>query len=177
MWRMTTIAADRATEDPARAQRTRQYPDPRLRPWVAFLRTHAALTRRLESELEDGAGLSLADYDALFQLASSERRALRMNELADRLLLTRSGVSRLVDRLVEDGYVERSRCATDGRGAYAVLTERGETRLREAAPTHLAGIERHFLAHLPAEDAAAFTRALETILADLDPAGEPTSEV
>lgn len=142
--------------------------DPRLRPWLAFLRTHAALTRRLGGELEDARGLSLADYDALFQLSRAESHALRMNELADRLLLTRSGVSRLVDRLVEDGHVERSRCATDGRGAYAVLTAKGAAMLLDAAPTHLRGIENHFLASLPAEDAPAFTRALEAILAALE---------
>lgn len=138
--------------------------DPRLRPWVAFLRAHAAITRRLEGELQDEQALSLADYDALFQLAQAAGGRLRMNELADSLLLTRSGVSRLVDRLALDGYVVRARCRTDARGAFAVLTDAGRQRLESAKPTHLRGVVDHFLAGLPETDREPFTRALETIL-------------
>lgn len=145
--------------------------DARLRPWVAFLRAHAAVTRRLEAELQEDQALSLADYDALFQLARADGGRLRMNELAGRLLLTRSGVSRLVDRLALDGYVVRARCSSDARGAFAVLTPAGRTRLEGAAPTHLRGVADHFLAGLeplPEAERAAFTHALEAILTRLD---------
>ncbi|MFI5261229.1 MAG: MarR family winged helix-turn-helix transcriptional regulator [Candidatus Limnocylindrales bacterium] len=134
-----------------------------LGPWVAFMRAHAALTRRLETELQDAAGVSLADYEALLQLALAGGR-LRMNELADRLLLTRSGASRLVDRMADDGYVIRHKCATDARGAFAVLTEAGQQRLDRARPTARHGISEHFLAVLPARDRAAFVRSLDTIM-------------
>jgi len=139
--------------------------DPRLAPWVAFIRAYAAVSRTLEAELEAEQALSLADYDALVQLTIADGRRLRMSELADRLLLTRSGVSRLVDRLVHDGYVERTACATDARGAFADLTDAGLRRLREATPTHLGGIDAHFLAAIPEEDREAFVRVLEGIVA------------
>ncbi|HEX5466407.1 MAG TPA: MarR family winged helix-turn-helix transcriptional regulator [Candidatus Limnocylindrales bacterium] len=145
--------------------------DPRLRPWIAFLRAHAAVTRRLEAELQEDQALSLADYDALLQLTRAEAGRLRMNELADRLLLTRSGVSRLVDRLALDGYVTRARCSSDARGAYAVITPLGRSRLDDAAPTHLRGIAEHFLAGLeplPGAEREAFTHVLERILARLE---------
>ncbi|MGH2466816.1 MAG: MarR family winged helix-turn-helix transcriptional regulator [Candidatus Limnocylindrales bacterium] len=151
--------------------------DARLRPWVAFLRAHAAVTRRLEAELQEDQALSLADYDALLQLARVEGGRLRMNELAGRLLLTRSGVSRLVDRLALDGYVVRARCSSDARGAFAVLTPAGRARLDRAAPTHLRGVATHFLAGLeplPEAEREAFTHALEAILARLD-GGGPTA--
>ena len=86
--------------------------DPRLRAWVAFLQAHAVVTRRLEAELQAERGLSLADYDALVQLAVADGRRLRMSELAERVLLSRSGVSRLVDRLEGDGLVARRACPT-----------------------------------------------------------------
>lgn len=146
-----------------------------LGPWVAFIRAHAALTRRLESELQEAAGVSLADYDALLQLFLAGGR-LRMNELADRLLLTRSGASRLVDRMADDGYVTRHKCATDARGAFAVLTDAGHERLGRARPTAHLAISEHFLTVLPARDRAAFMRSLETILERLDvepSAGDP----
>lgn len=155
-----------ATPDPTDAA-TRQALEMSLRPWVVFLRAHAAVLRRLETELEREQGISLADYDALLQLAMANGK-LRMNELADRLLLTRSGASRLVDRLADDGYVARHKCATDARGAYAVLTPAGRARLRKAAPTHLRGVDDHFMTVLPPADQAAFTRALEAILAQLE---------
>lgn len=115
-----------------------------LAAWRAFLRAHAMVTRRLEVDLEAQAGLALADYDVLVQLAQAEGRSLRMHELADRVLLSRGGLTRLVDRLEADGLVERRRCTNDARGFYAVLSQAGEARLREASPTHLAAVRRFF---------------------------------
>ncbi len=123
-----------------------------LRAWAAFLQAHAILTRRLEAELAGSTGLSLAHYDVLVQLARADQRRLRMHELADRVLLSRSGISRLVDRLEADGLVSRGSCQSDARGAFAVLTDRGLERLRGATPTHFAGICRHFVERFePAE--------------------------
>ena len=93
-------------------------------------------------------GLPLAEFDVLFQLASAENQRLRMNELADRVLLSRAGITRLVDRLVADGLVGRSKCASDGRGSYAVLTDAGRARLAEARPGHLAAVKRNFVGPL-----------------------------
>lgn len=141
--------------------------DPRLRAWIAFLQAHAAVTRRLEAELHAERGLSLADYDALVQLAIADDRRLRMSELADRVVLTRSGVSRLVDRLVAQGLVVRRACPTDARGSWAELTSDGLDRLRGAAPVHLRGVDTHFLAPLSEADREALVRGLEAIVRQL----------
>jgi DNA-binding MarR family transcriptional regulator len=123
-----------------------------LHAWRMFLTAHARMLRNLETELVAEQQLSLVSYDVLVQLAEAPRRRLRMAELADRVLLSRSGVTRLVDRLERAGLVARHRVDTDGRGVIAELTPDGLERLRTAAATHLAGIARHFVAHLkPAE--------------------------
>ena len=142
--------------------------DPRLQPWIVFLRAHAAVSRALEAELEAEQSMSLADYEALMQLAHADGRRLRMSELADRMILTRSGISRLVDRLEAARYVERVACSTDARGAYAALTEAGYARLQAASPTHLRGVNEHFLAAIPAGDRDAFVRVLSDILDGLE---------
>ncbi|WP_229686089.1 MarR family winged helix-turn-helix transcriptional regulator [Longimycelium tulufanense] len=117
-----------------------------LTAWRSFLRAHARITRRLEAELIAEQRLSLAAYDVLVQLAEAPERRLRMTELADAVLLSRSGVTRLVDRLERIGLVVRERADEDGRGVVAVLTRRGMERLRTASSTHLSGIVRHFVA-------------------------------
>lgn len=141
--------------------------DPRLRAWVAFLQAHAAVTRRLEAELHADRGLTLGEYDALVQLAVADGRRLRMSELADRVVLSRSGVSRLVDRLEADGLVARRACPTDARGSWAELTPAGLDRLRESAPVHLRGVETHFLSLISEADRAAVARALEAVVRGL----------
>jgi len=147
--------------------------DPRLRAWVAFLQAHAAVTRRLEAELQAERGLALADYDALVQLAVAPDGRLRMSELADRVVLSRSGVSRLVDRLVAQGLVARRACPTDARGAWAELTPAGLERLREAAPCHLRSVEAHFLSLIDEADREALVRALEAVARRLGAAPLP----
>ena len=119
-----------------------------LAAWRNFLRAHARITRSLETELVAEQRLSLGSYDVLVQLAEAPRRRLRMAELADAVLLSRSGVTRLVDRMERSGLVVRERVAGDGRGVVAALTERGFDTLRTASRTHLAGVVRHFVAHL-----------------------------
>ena len=119
--------------------------DERLLPWRAFLVAHARITRRLDEELRAEHDLTLGEYDALLALAETRDRRLRMNTLAERVILSKSGVTRLIDRLVADGLVVRDQCVTDARGAEAVLTDKGLERLRRASRTHLRGIERSLL--------------------------------
>ena len=137
--------------------------DSRLAAWSTFLRAHARVVRELERELQADQDLALTDYDVLVQLAAAPERRLRMSELADRLLLSRSGVTRLVDRLVADGLVERVDCESDRRGQWAALTNAGRGRLRRAAPTHLRGVATHFLDRLSADDLASLERMLEGV--------------
>ena len=99
--------------------------DPRLAPWRAFLLAHARVSRRLDEELRAEHDVSFAEYDALLTIAQAPGRRIRMGQLAEEVLLSKSGVTRLIDRLVGDGLVERSACLADARGAEAVLTERG----------------------------------------------------
>ena len=140
--------------------------DPRLAAWSAFLRAHARVVRELERELQDEQRLALTDYDVLVQLAAAGERRLRMSELADRLLLSRSGATRLVDRLVAEGLVERVTCDTDRRGQWAALTDAGYERLRDASPTHLRGVAAHFLDRLSPDELASLEDILDRILAE-----------
>ncbi len=120
--------------------------------WRTFLRVHAGVTRELENHLLDEHDLPLASYDVLVQLAEAPDRQLRMNHLAESVLLSRSGLTRLVDRLQREGLVERTTCPNDQRGMYAVLTTEGYERLRAATPTHLRGVRELVLERLdPAE--------------------------
>lgn len=136
---------------------------PDLDAWRTFLQAHALLSRRLDEELRTEQALSLAEYDALVQLALAPDRRLRMSQLADRVLLSRSGVTRLVDRLVAAGFVERTQCVTDARGAEAVLSDLGLATLRRASRTHLRGVERYFLRPLSSDELTAIGRSLGTI--------------
>ncbi|GAC1318728.1 MAG: MarR family transcriptional regulator [Thermoleophilaceae bacterium] len=116
--------------------------------WVGFLRAHSKLVRELDDELVTLHGLPLSSYDVLVHLSHASARRLRMSELAEAVLLSRSGLTRLVGRLVDQGLIERVGCEKDARGAYAVLTERGAARLAEARVTHLAGVRARFHDHL-----------------------------
>jgi DNA-binding MarR family transcriptional regulator len=143
---------------PESARSTRRLSREELAAWRSFLRAHARITRALEAELVAEQRLSLAAYDVLVQLAEAPQRRLRMTELADAVLLSRSGVTRLVDRLERAGLVARAPVESDGRGVAAQLTEAGLERLRVAARTHLAGVARHFADRLDADDLAALDR-------------------
>jgi len=123
-----------------------------LAAWRGLLRVHAALFKTLDAELEAAHGVPLSSYEVLIYLRSAPEHKLRMADLAERVLLSRSGMTRLVDRLERDGLLAREQCSADARGCYATLTERGEAFLEEARPTHLAGIRERFLRHFsPAE--------------------------
>ena len=140
--------------------------DPRLNAWRAFLLAHARVMRTLERELQDEQDLALTDYDVLVQLATADERRLRMSDLADRLLLSRSGATRLVDRLVAGGLVERVTCESDRRGQWAMLTDPGMDRLREATPTHLRGVAEHFVDRLDPEQLRELEGMLDQVLAE-----------
>lgn len=137
--------------------------DPRLSPWRAFLLAHARVSRRLDEELRAEHDLSIAEYDTLLNLALAPGRRMRMGPLAEQVILSKSGVTRLIDRLVSDELVKRSACLADARGAEAVLTERGLARLRQASPTHLRGIREHFLAALGDADLEVIERAMTAV--------------
>jgi len=137
--------------------------DPRIEPWRAFLQAHARITRRLDEELRAEHDLSLAEYDALLTIADAPGRRIRMRQLADLVILSKSGVTRLIDRLVLDGLVQRDVCLSDARGAEAVLTPAGLDRLRRASRTHLRGIDEHFLSVLEPADLSAIERAMRAV--------------
>lgn len=143
--------------------------DPRVATWRRFLQAHARLERLLDEDLRAEHDLSLAEYDALLQLAEAPGRRLRMHQLADRVLLSRSGVTRLIDRLVRDGSVERDPCLSDARGAEAVLTPAGLIRLRNASATHLRGIGDHFVEAIAPDDLASVDRAMRDVLETVEP--------
>lgn len=129
---------------PAAAPRASDW---RVGVWRSFLRAHASVMRDLERELLAATGMPLGWYDVLLQLAEAPDRRLRMAELADRVLLSRSGLTRLIDRLQAEGLVRREPSPDDARGTFTVLTADGLNRLRHAAPVHLAGIREHWLVH------------------------------
>jgi DNA-binding MarR family transcriptional regulator len=146
--------------EPEAAPRPLRSRDPRLGPWRAFLAAHARVWRRLDEDLRAEHALSLPEYEALLLLAQASERRLRMRALAESLQLSKSGATRLVDRLVADGLVERCQCTTDARGAEALLTAIGLDRLRAAAPTHLRGIQAYFLSAIAAPDLATVEAAM-----------------
>ena len=147
--------------------------DSRLGPWRAFLTAHARVTRRLDEELRVEHDLSLAEYDALLVIANAPDRRIRMRQLADRVILSKSGVTRLIDRLVLDGLVARDACLTDARGAEAVLTHAGLDRLRRASRTHLRGIAQHFLGALEPVDLETIERSMQAVAERSCPGGPP----
>lgn len=143
---------------------TRVSPE-RLAVWRRFLEAHALVVGALEAELDDARGLPLAWYDVLLSLQETPDRRLRMQDLARRVLFSRSGLTRLVDRMVDAGYVTREPCEDDRRGTYAVLTPAGATCLRAASGVHLRGVRDHFSRHLDDADIAALARAFDKVLA------------
>jgi DNA-binding MarR family transcriptional regulator len=143
--------------------------DQQFEAWKAFLRAQAGLIRTLDRELVAEQGLPITFFDVLAQLSAAGGR-LRMSELADAVLLSRSGVTRLVDRMVRAGLVRREQCPEDRRALYATLTPEGEEALAQALPVHIAGIARHFGRHLSDEEAKTLAAALNRMVTS--PEGE-----
>jgi DNA-binding MarR family transcriptional regulator len=128
-----------------------------------MLRTHRDVVARLDAELERDHGLPLTSYEVLIYLAGAPEGRLRMGELAKVLLLSRSGLTRLIDRLEREGMVVRERSEDDARGFFAVITDRGRRKLKAARPAHLDGVRRHFLDRLTAGDLDALAHAWERV--------------
>ena len=140
-----------------------------------LLRAYAAVTRQLNAELTADHGLTISDYEVLLRLARAPERRMRRVDLAEQVLLTASGVTRLLDGLERDGFVERGSCDTDRRVVYAVLTDAGLAKLREASESHLAQIDAFFAARFD-EDELGELRLLLTRLAEDEPAAcEPVA--
>jgi len=134
--------------------------------WRSLLRAHSRLIGRLDAELQASQGMSVTDYGVLVQLSEQEDGRMRMSELADVLLLSPSGLTRRLDGLVATGLVERHRCPTDRRGAYAVLTPAGQARLKQAAPDHVDQVRRHFVDRLSRQQLEALADALDKVTLD-----------
>jgi DNA-binding MarR family transcriptional regulator len=130
-----------------------------LRAWRGLLRAHACLAKRLDAELDRAHRLPMTSYEVLTHLGEASGERMRMRNLAEQAQLSRSGLTRLVDRLERDGLLERCSCSDDARGAYACLTAAGRERLQEARGTHLAVVREHFFSR--------FSEQELTLLADM----------
>ena len=133
--------------------------------WLALLRAHATLVRQLAVDLVEETGLTLGDYDVLSQLAFADG-ALRMTELAERAYSSRSGMTRRVDRLVEQGLVSRTEADADGRGVVVAMTDKGVARFKETAPIHIRRVAELFVAQLDDRELAVLDRAMRKVTVD-----------
>jgi DNA-binding MarR family transcriptional regulator len=144
-------------------RRKRRLTEAEIAGWEAFLRAYAATTRALEREAESRGGLPIGEHFLLVQIARGPATGLRPTELAARALLTKSGITRAVDRLERGGFVERADCPSDGRGSHVVLTAKGRRLLRRSAPGHMRAIARHFADPLTGDELRVLTAALERV--------------
>ena len=134
---------------------TDPFTEQELAAWRGMLQVHARVTRALDAQMRAEHGLSLSAYEVLLFLAEAPDHRLRMAEIADRVLLSRSGCTRLIDRLAQLGYVTRCPAETDGRGAFAALTDAGLETFRAAQRTHREGVRAYFLGRLDPADTVA----------------------
>jgi DNA-binding MarR family transcriptional regulator len=128
--------------------------------WVSFLRAHAAITRELSAQLQREHGLTLNDYEVLLHLSHAEGARLRRVDLAESVVLTASGITRLLEGLEQAGFVCKEHCASDARVTYAKLTDTGSEKLRVAAETHLRGIDELFLSRYSGSELTALAELL-----------------
>src|SRR3954471_2613582 len=134
-----------------------------LTSWVAFLRAHSAITRRLNVDLQNGHGLTLSDYEVLLRLAGAEGGMMRRVDLAGSVLLTASGITRLLDGLERSGFVCKETCNSDARVSYAKLTDEGREKLRAAGETHLRGVQELFVARYSEGELATLAELLSRL--------------
>ena len=131
-----------------------------LESWVSFLRAHAAITRELSAQLQREHGLTLNDYEVLLHLSHADDGRMRRVDLAQQILLTASGITRLLEGLERAGYVAKETCASDARVSYAKVTDEGLEKLRSAATTHLRGIDELFLSRYSGSELTALAELL-----------------
>ena len=132
----------------------------RIEAWVSFIRAHSAITRQLNADLLNVHGLTLNDYEVLVLLSRAEGHRMRRVDLAQTVVLTASGITRLLDGLERAGYVEKDTCATDARVSYAKLTSTGHAKLRAAADTHLRGVDELFVSRYSGSELTALAELL-----------------
>lgn len=137
--------------------------DVEMAAWRSLLRSHAALLTRLDRDLHEQHGMSLGEYEVLAHLSEEPEERLRLSELAERVLLSPSALTRRIDRLAQRGWVERQPCRDDARGMFAVLTAEGRSRLEEAAPTHVQGVRCHLVDKLSRTELRALAEALSHV--------------
>lgn len=140
-----------------------------MRAWRGYLATHSRLLGLLDAELQATQEISVPDYGVLVTLSEAPDHRLRMSELADRMLLSPSGLTRRIDSLAREGLVERALCPEDRRGTFAVLTRAGLDRLRRAAPQHVRQVRRHFIDRLTPDQLQVLAQAFEGVLEHLAP--------
>jgi DNA-binding MarR family transcriptional regulator len=135
-------------------------PPQRLESWVAFLQSHSAITRELSAQLQHEHGLTLSDYEVLLRLKNAEGGMMRRVDLAEQVLLTASGITRLLEGLERSGYVRKENCASDARVSYAKITDEGLTKFKAASKTHLRGIDELFLSRYSGSELATLAELL-----------------
>lgn len=133
--------------------------------WRSFLQTHAMVVKHLERRMQEQHGLPLAWWDVLIQLADGPEGKLRMGDLAESVLLTRSGITRLVDRMIGAGLVDRESCPGDRRGYYAVITQQGRDTIERVGPDHSKDAWEVFLGHINEEEAILMGKVFSRVLA------------
>ncbi len=138
-------------------------PPQRLQSWIAFLRSHAAITRELSAQLQREHGLTLNDYEVLLLLSHAEGGMMRRVDLAEEVLLTASGITRLLEGLERTGYVVKETCSSDARVSYAKITDEGHEKLRTAAITHLRGVDELFLGRYSGSELATLAELLSRL--------------
>jgi DNA-binding MarR family transcriptional regulator len=160
-----TIIVVRSSElsTPASRQLDSQLGEQEMRAWQALLHAHEQLVKQLDLELQTGFGLSFNEYDVLLRLVRAPLEGLPMTQLADRVMMPASSLTRVVDRLVERGLVDRRRVEQDARLMLTTLTKVGRNLLRDAARHHLAGIREHFVSRLRPDQLRELAEILETI--------------
>ena len=139
---------------------TASSPPQRLESWVFFLQSHAAITRELSAQLQHEHGLTLSDYEVLLRLKNAEGGMMRRVDLAQQVLLTASGITRLLDGLERAGFVCKETCASDARVSYAKITDEGLTKFTAASETHLRGIDELFLSRYSGSELATLAELL-----------------
>src|SRR5215211_2811573 len=137
-----------------------------LQTFAGFLKAHAVVVRQLNQELVTEHGLTINDFEVLLRLSRAENRMMRRVDLAEQVLLSPSGITRLLEGLERSGYVEKKACSSDARVSYAHLTDAGYQKLRECTRTHVAGVERLFLGHFDADEQDTLSELLSRVAGD-----------